>query len=448
MKTRDLNDMTIKRKIYLLSLLSLIVIFSCDHQPHETEITRWQDGKNAAVSLTYDDGSINQFRQALPIMNRLSLPATFYIITGQIPGSVYEGKFIGRPVEEIVKESETIPTNKDNFFERASAIGFLGLSGTLEYHTNAGAIYDEGGESKAEEAYKIIDEGFAKVRAGAFKPKVMKDNRSGVTWDEIKTYAGQGHEFASHTVTHPRLAVLDEMNLLYELEKSKEEILNRLGPQYTFSAECPYGTENERVMQYAYKIYPALRNRMPEPYLEELNRWNEMNPGESNKDYVQWQRGATTKTPLPMMKSWIDTVAANNNNWLVLVFHGVDGIGYEALPHELLDEYFQYIKSKEENLWVATFADATKYMRERMSAQINTEETGDKITISLTHSLDPAHYNVPLTLKSYVPSDWKKVTVRQGSTERSLDSQNDDRGTFVMYQAQPNSEAILVTVDN
>jgi len=57
-------------------------------------------------------------------------------------------------------------------------------------------------------------------------------------------------------------------------EKSGQEIRDQLGLKYIFSAECPYATENERVMEYAYKIYPALRNRMPEPFLEEISRSN------------------------------------------------------------------------------------------------------------------------------------------------------------------------------
>ena len=31
-----------------------------------TEILKWPKGSRAAVSLTYDDGSINQFRVAVP----------------------------------------------------------------------------------------------------------------------------------------------------------------------------------------------------------------------------------------------------------------------------------------------------------------------------------------------------------------------------------------------
>ncbi len=430
------------KRIALVSAITALV-GACSPKEEivgQTEITKWQYGKNAAVSLTYDDGSTNQFAQALPIMNRLGLPATFFIITGQIPGSQYQGRFIGRPVKEIIAETANQPTTKENFFERASAVGFLGYQGTIDYHTQAGALIDADQE---EEAYKVIDEVYKKVRAGAFKPGYQSNNEvaeaKGVTWEKIKGYAAQGHEFASHTVTHPRLAALDEANMLYELEKSKEDILKQLGPQYTFSAEGPYGTENERVVEYAQKIYPALRNRMPEPFLEEINRSSKMQPGASKKEYVQWQRGATTKTPLPLMKSWVDTVAAHNNNWLVLVIHGVEGIGWEALPSTLLDEYFTYIKDREDKLWVATFADVTKYMRQRMNAKVQGELKENIITVNLTHSLDKTLYHLPLTLKTYVPANWKTIKVKQGTKEQQIQPEKDAKGTFVLYQALPNT---------
>jgi hypothetical protein len=191
-------------------------------------------------------------------------------------------------------------------------------------------------------------------------------------------------------------------------------------------------------MSYAYKIYPALRNRMPEKYLGELNRASKTQPGTVNKEYVQWQRGATTKTPLPLMKSWVDTVASHNNNWLVLVFHGVDGVGWEALPHEMLQEYFEYIKQHEDRLWIATFADVTKYMRERMHATITAKETGDKIIVDLTHSLDGSMYDIPLTVRTYVPANWKQVQVKQGEKIQTIATATNDRGTFVLYQLKPN----------
>ena len=163
----------------VVTLTAAIVVTSCFAvgQVGETEITKWQDGKNGAVSLTYDDGSINQFRVAVSIMDNFGLPATFFIITGEIPGSRYHGTFVGRPTKAIIAETANIPTNKDNFFERASAIGFLGYKGTIEYHIRAGELYDEG--KNAEEAYRVLDEGYEKVRKGVFPPAEAHDDPSG-----------------------------------------------------------------------------------------------------------------------------------------------------------------------------------------------------------------------------------------------------------------------------
>ena len=428
----------------MLCLFAVIFqLSSCSTQKNlgETEITKWQDGKTGAVSITYDDGSINQFRKALPIMNTLGMPGTFFINTGSVPGSRYQGQFIGRPVKDIIAETAKTPTNKDNFFERASASRFLGLQGTPEEFTKAGAAIDA---DRSDEAFKIIDELYYKVRNGKFTPEKKKaadsDSEDGITWEEIKAFSEQGHEFASHMVTHPYMAALDEPNMLYELEKSKEEILDKLGPKYTFSAECPYGTENERAMEYAYKVYPALRNRMPEEFMEELNRSSRENPGSFDKEYVQWQRGATTKTPLPMMKSWVDTTAANDNVWLVLVIHGVDGIGWEALTSEMIDEYFRYIDSKE--FWVATFGDVAKYMRERMNSKIETSVQKGSVFVTVSHDLEKSMYDLPLTLKTYVPSKWIEVNVKQGEKIEQVQTKEDVNGKYIIYLANPDGIAI------
>lgn len=435
-------------KLLIVSNILLLIISCADENRivGKTEITKWQHGKPAAISLTYDDGSINQFHEAIPIMNELGFPGTFYIVTGELAGSDNAATFIGRPVKEIIEETKTVQTNQQNFFERASAIGFLGYEGTLKYHFQAGQLFEQ---EKITEAYKIIDSAYQKVRAGTYKAGKDISNEAAETaensWEEFKKYAAQGHEFGSHTISHPRLAVLDEANMLYELEKSKADVLKQLGPEHTFSAEAPFGTEDERVMEHALKLFPALRNRMPHPYLDEFNRGNKTNPGTSDKEYIQWQRGALSLTTMRMMKSWVDTILAHDNIWLVLVFHGIDGVGWEPKTHEELQEYFEYMKKREDKLWVATFRDVTKYMRERMDAKLDTEERDDQIVVSLTHSLDSTLYNLPLTLKTYVSPEWKNISVKQDKNENMVKSMQDDKGSFILYQATPNGGAITLS---
>jgi peptidoglycan/xylan/chitin deacetylase (PgdA/CDA1 family) len=430
---------------HCLSLLTATVALSlstgfCEAQTGGTKITEWQFGKNGAISITYDDASRHQFTRALPLMERLKLPATFFVITGPITGSQYHGKFVGRPVAEIIKESATVPTNDQNFLERCSAAGYLGYQGTISYHTRAGGMYSSG---RKERAYKLMDSLYAKVRNGDFKPGYEPcpeyKEAEGSSWDDFRKDAAEGYEIASHSITHATMPGMDEANIRYELEKSKEEIKNQLGDKYTFSSEVPYGYEDDRVMQIAYQIYPALRNRMPEPFLKEIDRASHAIPHPTDKDYVQWQRGPLHKTPLPLMESWVDTACVNKDMWLVLVFHGIDSLGWEWTPIPKLEEYFNYIKAREGQLWVATFGDAARYMRERESAKVDAQEKGGGITVSLTHSLNKKMYYLPLTLKTYIPAGWKKVTVTQGSAKQKPDIQHDEKGAFVLYQVKPNS---------
>ncbi|WP_143822116.1 polysaccharide deacetylase family protein [Mucilaginibacter pedocola] len=414
--------------------------------PGQTTISRWPGNKRGAVSITFDDGSVNQFKQALPILNKLNVKATFFIITGQIPGSKFAGKFIGRPVKTIIAETATTPTNSTNFYERAAAAGYLGLIGPLDYHYKAGSLIDAG---KPTEAYKVIDELYQKVRNNDFKEGIQHNTEyldaHGTTWADMRKYAAQGHEFGSHMVTHPRLAALDEANMLYEMQSSRLDILHELGPRYTFSAEGPFGTENERVMGYLHKVYPALRNRMPEPWLKEISRSNPANPGNTDKEYIQFQRGATTKTPMPMMKAWVDTTANKDNTWLVLTFHGVDGIGWEALTHEQLAEYFGYIKAADDKLWIATFGDVTRYMRERQSAKISASAGKAAITVNLSHPLDKNQYNLPLSLKTYIPANWKIVKMIQGKKTLKLLPVTDAGGSYVLYRAMSNTSPVKLS---
>jgi len=446
-----MNKIIVPKKSCCFSVyLSLFFLFaalaSVAQTPGKTEITRWQDGKKAAVSLTYDDGSRNQFKYVLPIMERLKLPGTFFIITGPVIGSVHPPKFIGRPVNKIISETENVATNANNFFERASASLYLGYAGTLPYYNKADEFYESG---KKDQAYKVMDSLYKEVRnknlpVGKDTSMEMAQEK-GLTWKDVKSYAAKGFEFASHTVTHAHLAILDSANMGYELRKSKDDILKHLGPKYTFSAEVPFGIEDKRVMKYGFPIYQALRNSMPEPFMEEINRGYKEQPGNSKKEYVQWQRGPLTKTPFSLMKSWVDTSLAHDNIWLVLVFHGIDDIGWQPLTHQELDEYFQYIKSKEKDIWVETFGNVARYVRERMNSKVKVDHQKNRILITLTHSLDPIMYDVPLTLKTYVSPNWKNVLVKQKAKQQRVQTEKDANGIYILYQAIPNKGAIEIS---
>jgi peptidoglycan/xylan/chitin deacetylase (PgdA/CDA1 family) len=423
-----------------------------------SEVTKWQDGKDACVSITYDDSSINQFRVAIPLMNERRLPGTFFVITGDIQGSKYQPAFIGRPIMEILRESEKVPTSKENMLERTSMLNYLStvlhvpaLSGfrpqTLQRPITRGDVAG---------LTSIVDPLLAKLRQsgatysnGPLKsaPPLREpadtsadwpgDRRYLITWDELRRHMAEGHEMANHSITHALMPVMDEANIAYELEKSKQEMLEQLGPKSQFSAEAPFGIDDPRVKDVVTSRFPIARNWVLDDFMTGILRGDRTDPTKSTKGYVQWQRGPLAATTMAEMKGWVDTSLAHGI-WLVLVFHGIEGVGWEPQTTESLRSYFDYISERQQRLWVATYADGAKYARERHASTVAAKDSGDRIEVTVTHSLDKKLYDLPLTVKTPLPADWKLVHFQQGQDARWLPIHHDGDSVYVLYRIAPN----------
>jgi hypothetical protein len=77
-----------------------------------------------------------------------------------------------------------------------------------------------------------------------------------------------------------------------------------------------------------------------------------------------------------------------------------------------------------------------------MNADVETSYSNDRISVNLTHSLDPELYDHPLTLKTYVPEEWTTVSVQQGDSVNRPEVMTDNIGTYIMYDALPNAETV------
>lgn len=94
-----------------------------------------------------------------------------------------------------------------------------------------------------------------------------------MSWEDLRELVDDGWEIGSHTLTHPRLPRLDDAALTYELERSREEISNRLGLTCRTVA-YPYGEADERVADHAraagYSAGAVLSRRL---FSLGLHRW-------------------------------------------------------------------------------------------------------------------------------------------------------------------------------
>ena len=397
------------------------VAVSWDAEPPRTEITKWQDGKQACLSITYDDSSLNEFRIAVPLMNERHLPGTFFVCTGGIQGSKNQPTFVGRPIMDIIRESRNVPTTQENLLERISMLNYLqtiqrvpALKG-FSAQNLARSIQ----RGDVDEVAKVVDPLLAALRqtgatyAAGPRKSSAGGRRSALTWDDLRRCAAEGHEIANHTISHPYMPALDEANILYELDKANEDIREQMGPKHTFSAEIPYGVNDRRVCQIMTARFPVARNWVLDDFMEGIMRGNRRDPGQATKEYVQWQRGIATRTTREEVQGWLDTTI-QHGVWLVLVIHGVEGIGYEPLPTEMVRNCFDDIVDHQRVLWVATYQNGTQYTRERMHSTVKTNLSGDTIEVTVSHSLDKKLYDLPLTARTAIPADWKLVRFKQG----------------------------------
>ena len=80
-----------------------------------------------------------------------------------------------------------------------------------------------------------------------------------------------------------------------------------------------------------------------------------------------------------------------------------------------------------------------------MSAEVTPSEGGGKITIVVRHNLDPELYDLPLTLKTYVPSGWESAELKQDGKSWFTGIKKDEEGRYVQYHALPNAGEIELT---
>lgn len=120
--------------------------------------------------------------------------------------------------------------------------------------------FDDGFLSVYEHAYPLLKE--RNMTATIY---IVVDSLGGINdWDrragdveermmsagQAKELADNGFEIGSHTLTHPRLAQLDDEQLVREIADSKHKLEDLVGREVT-SLSYPYGNFDNRVLQAA-----------------------------------------------------------------------------------------------------------------------------------------------------------------------------------------------------
>lgn len=213
--------------------------FLCRHfRPVRASRMQAELGGGTSFAVTLDDGYEDNYRVAAPILKRLGIPATFYVVSDYI-GS--DRLFWWEQVADMMRRSE-----------RAQ----LDLGAILQGTDGAQAAADRLPMRAADERRRAYEQLCAAIRRGRHAEVAPRLRRAsdylGVTpreegrdygmmnWRQLEDLVAQGFEIGGHTATHCNLVGADEALLRSELIDSVAAIEARLDTAVE-SFAYPYG---------------------------------------------------------------------------------------------------------------------------------------------------------------------------------------------------------------
>ena len=232
-----------------------------------------------------------------------------------------------------------------------------------------------------------------------------------VSWTTWRTVASYGNEIGSHTVTHPDLTTLSSVALQSELSVSQTTINQNVPSQSCISLSYPNGATNAAVQGATKDYYIAGRSTWsPEGgFINYYQAGSDTRGGWLAVNFYNiGSAGLNESITTAQLDPYLED-AARRHGWLSLHFHDIVNASWFG---QMLD----YVINKQ-TFWIDTFGNIARYMKERANSTIQVVNDNDseiRLLIVMDASLPTAIYNVPLTLRSTIPSSWGPDTRAAG----------------------------------
>jgi peptidoglycan/xylan/chitin deacetylase (PgdA/CDA1 family) len=196
----------------------------------------WATVRKPAVAVTFDDGYVDNFREALPVLEDLGVPATFFISTGALE----EGKrFWWDELEQMVLTDAEVPSCFELEVDRYGGSWKTAAAEEREtmFRDLLGLMMKVDSEQRGE--------WFSQLRNWSGAGNVQGATSRPMTRDELLQFAGsEWVTIGAHTVTHSALSVLSEKAQRFEIVSSKQ-VLEALLERRITSFSYPFGRRKD-----------------------------------------------------------------------------------------------------------------------------------------------------------------------------------------------------------
>jgi peptidoglycan/xylan/chitin deacetylase (PgdA/CDA1 family)/CelD/BcsL family acetyltransferase involved in cellulose biosynthesis len=198
-------------------------------------LTRLEDGSpERTLAITFDDGYLDNYENAFPVLERYGLPATIFLTTGSIDDSHQLLWF--EQLAGAVKK-----TSLDHLDLEIDIPRRFWMRNTAERLEANDAIFSVLRRLPDNQRRTWLDVILRQLGA----PEADRDRQGKMlTWDQVRFMKSRGIDFGGHTVTHPFIARLTPEQVEWEVGECKRRIESEL----QLPVECfayPNGREED-----------------------------------------------------------------------------------------------------------------------------------------------------------------------------------------------------------
>jgi peptidoglycan/xylan/chitin deacetylase (PgdA/CDA1 family) len=184
-----------------------------------------EDLPKRSVIVTFDDGYADNCEIAMPILNKVGIAATFYVIVdcienGTLPWPCRLRFAFRKASVEVWRQSDRRWLLGDREGRDSAFMAACCLCARLNARERNDLV-------------TRIEHELGVCLPAEFGSLMM-------TGDHLRSFVQHGHSVGSHTMTHPNLAHVDEIEAQWEIFESKRRLESMLGtPIKHFAYPCP-----------------------------------------------------------------------------------------------------------------------------------------------------------------------------------------------------------------